>query len=508
MEQNALLRVNNLVKKYPGVVALNGVSFELLKGEVLAIVGENGAGKSTLIKALTGAIKPTSGDIEYDGVSYSELTPDSSLEKGITAIYQEFNLINYLTTGENIFFGNEPLRRGFIDKKRMYKEASEVLARTGVDVPIKTQVSKLGTSQHQIIEIAKALSRDSKILIMDEPSAALTNREVKILHGVVRRLQSEGVSIIYISHKLEETFELADRVIVLRDGNVICEKKTSELTRRDLIRHMVGRHLTEQFPQTCYEGGECEEVLRVENLSNRNVHNISFSLYEGEILGIGGLVGSGRTELLRAIFGADPYDSGQVYIKGRAINKKTNQSIKAGLGFLPEDRKEQGLFLGMSVKDNISFASMKYILRKTGLIHFAKERKRTAKYISDLDIKTPSQRQLARNLSGGNQQKVVLAKWLSTNSDIYIFDEPTRGIDVNTKHEIYEIMRKLTQMKKSILMVSSEMPELIGMSDRVIVMASGHMMGILENDEIDQERIMQLASQKPEEQIDESSQDQ
>ena len=495
MENDIILKINNVAKKYPGVLALDDVSFDLRRGEVLALIGENGAGKSTIIKALTGAIKPSSGSIEFEGETYTSFTPALALDKGIVAIYQEFNLINYLTVGENIFFGHQPTKRGFINKKKMFNDAKEILERTGVDIPVNKQVSKLGTSHQQIVEIAKALSRKSKLLIMDEPSATLTNTEIVILHNVIRRLKSEGVSIIYISHKLEEVFEISDRTTVLRDGKLVCTKDTSELTRDELIKHMVGRTLNEVFPDSEYSG-ENKEVLRVENLTNDYFNNISFSLYEGEILGIGGLVGAGRTEVLRAIFGVDPITSGDIFIRGEKVEiKKPIDAIKDGIGLIPEDRKMQGLFLMMSVKDNITIASMQKIERR-GFIRKGEERRLVSNCIDDLRIKTPSQIQLVRNLSGGNQQKVVLSKWLSTDSDIYFFDEPTRGIDVNAKQEIYELMRNLIRNKKSIIMVSSEMPELIGMADRIIVMAEGSQIGCLDRSEANQEKIMQMASSK------------
>ena len=487
-----ILTINSVTKLFPGVRALNDVSMSFRKSEVHAIVGENGAGKSTLIKILTGAHKPTEGTVTIQGIEYPFFEPKQSIDLGITAIYQEFNLVPYLSVSENVFFGNEAMKGAFVDKKTMNKQTRELANSMGIDIDPTSRVKDLGVAYMQIVEIIKAISKDAKILIMDEPTAPLTNREIDALFNTVRRLKEHGVTVIYISHRLEEIFEICDRVTVMRDGEWIITKDVKDVTRHELIKYMVGRELGESFPGG--EGGAGEVVLEVENINTNKLHDISFKLKKGEILGFGGLVGSGRTEVARAVFGADKIKSGRIFKDGKEfVVASPADAIANGIALLPEDRKQQGLILKMQVQENISFAVLKKNTRKIFLDKVKIDRL-CEKMKDDLRIKTPSMKQLVRNLSGGNQQKVVLAKWLATQSEILIFDEPTRGIDVGAKQEIYNLMNELTKQGKSIIMISSEMPELIGMSDRILVMYEGRIAGELKRDEFDQELILKIGS--------------
>ena len=488
-----ILQLNGITKQYPGVLALNDVSVSFEKGEVHALLGENGAGKSTLIKVLAGAIEPNGGKIIINGKEFEHMTPSIAQENGIGVIYQEFNLVSSLSIADNIFLGSE-IKNGIIrNKKAMLKKSNELLKSLGIDIDPSTLVKDLAVAYQQIVEIVKAVSKDVKVLIMDEPSAPLTNNEVEAMFKLIDILKKKGTTIIYISHRIEELFAISDRVSVLRDGEYIDTKVTSETKRDELIGLMVGRFVTEQFPERDSEIGE--KVLEVKNLYADNyLRDISFDLHKGEILGFAGLVGAGRTELARAIFGADKKQYGEVIIDGKSVDVKSpRHAKKLGVALLPEDRKKQGVLLKMSVGDNITLASIKRLLSR-GIIDKKKEASEVSEYVEKLRIKTPTAKQLVRNLSGGNQQKVVLAKWLSANSNILIFDEPTRGIDVGAKHEIYLLMNELVKNGNAIIMISSELPEIIGMSDRIIVMSEGMLVGEMSTHEATQDKIMDIAS--------------
>ena len=491
--QEYILEVQHLKKYYAGVKALDDVSIGFRRGEIHALAGENGAGKSTLIKALTGAIEPTAGTIVLEGGSFSKLNPIQAMEKGIAAIYQEFTLIPHLTVAENIYFGKEISRHGFVNKKVMNEQVASLLAEMGIELDPTSYVCDLGVAYQQIVEIVKAVAANSKILIMDEPTAPLTNNETEMLFRIIDKLRERNVTIIYISHRMEEIFRVCDRVSVMRDGKYICTENTKDIDVHRLIAHMVGRELGEDYPLRSAELGET--VLEVENLQSQKVHGVSFQLRKGEILGFGGLVGAGRTEVMQAIFGADRIIGGQIRIGGKDVSiTSPTKALEAGIGLIPEDRKGQGVLLGMSVRQNVTFSSLKQAMRGP----FVSDRKDIAiaeEYSKKLRIKTPSVNQLVKNLSGGNQQKVVLAKALATQCDIIIFDEPTRGIDVGAKQEIYQLMRRLVDEEgKSIIMVSSEMPELIGMSDRILVMRHGKIAGELQREDFSQNLILEYAS--------------
>lgn len=492
MEQDIILEICGISKEFPGVQALDNVSVSFRRGEVHALLGENGAGKSTLIKILTGAQPPTSGMIRIDGKEYNALTPQQAKQLGITAIYQEFNLFPSLDISENIFYGRE-LKKGPFRNRRLMDEYTRKYCRDmGIELNPRTLVKDLGVAHQQIVEIIKSISVNARILIMDEPTAPLTNREVEAMFRIIRRLKEDGVTIIYISHRLEELYEICDRVTVLRDGKYIMTDEVKNLTREQMIAAMVGRELGETYPEQNSKSSEV--VLEVRNLTNARLKDVSFRLYKGEILGIGGLVGAGRTELARALFGADPLTKGDILRNQIEIKiGSPKDAIVHRIGLLPEDRKQAGLILGLSIRENISYGILKHI-SKLSIVNQKQEKQLCQTLIEELGIKTPSMNQLAGNLSGGNQQKVVIAKWLATECDILIFDEPTRGIDVGAKQEIYALLRSLTQQGKSIIMISSEMPELIGMSDRIIVMHEGRIAGELQSDEFSQERIMAYAS--------------
>ncbi len=487
-----MLELRGISKSYPGVKALDSVSLDFVKGEVHAIAGENGAGKSTLIKILSGAVRPDAGTVTLDGAVLGHITPRGAIDLGISTIYQEFNLVPYLSVAENIFFGLEPSRLGFVAKRRMQAMAAQLCADMGVKLDARAKVKDLGVAYQQIVEILKAVSRNARILIMDEPTAPLTAREIDVLFGIVGRVKERGVTTVYISHRLEEIFRLCDRVSVLRDGRKVASMETSATTQRELVSHMVGRKLDEVFPPRSSRPGA--EVLRVEGFHNKKLNGVSFSLREREILGIGGLVGAGRTELARALFGADRLRSGRTFLSGDvAVIKRPRDAIRRGMGLLPEDRKQHGVLLRMSVKENISFPILRSLSR-LGFLRKRRERLLCSELAERLKVKTPSLDQAVKNLSGGNQQKVVLAKWLGTRSNILIFDEPTRGIDVGAKQEIYNLLNEFVEEGKSIIMISSEMPELMGMSDRILVMRNGSVAGLLAKEEFSQERTLILAS--------------
>ena len=490
-----VLEMRGIAKAYPGVVALHSVDFSVRPGEVHALIGENGAGKSTLMKILAGADTKDSGQIFIDGKESHIDTPQEAMRLGVSIIYQEFNLVPYMNAAENIFLGREPASvvPGLIDFGRMYSDAEKIIDELGVALDVRTPMNHLSVAQQQMVEIAKATSRQSRIIAMDEPSATLTDHELENLFGLIRRLKAEGVSIIYISHRLEEIFEIADRVTVLRDGELVATKDIAETNRADIIRMMVGRELSDSIPKIAAEARDV--ALEVRNLNRAGVlHDINFQVRSGEILGIAGLVGAGRTEVARAIFGADPIDSGQIIMNGKPVTiHSPRRAISLGIGLVSEDRKALGLVLGMAVRENISLANLG-VLSRLGFIKRRKEREIAESYVKDVLIKTPSIEQAVQNLSGGNQQKVVLAKWLFTKSKVLIFDEPTRGIDVGAKTEIYQLMNRLAAQGVAIIMISSELPEVLGMSDRTLVMHEGRIAGELSGKDATQERIMGLAT--------------
>lgn len=490
-----ILELKNIKKVFPGVCALDGVSLAFRPGEIHAIAGENGAGKSTFIKIITGAIQPTEGQIFFEGEEICSNSPIVSMKHGITAIYQEFNLFPALTAAENIFFGRIPKKNGMVDYRKMYQDAEVLLKQLGVSISAQARVSSLSVGYQQIIEIARAVSCHAKVLIMDEPSAPLTDNETRRLFEIVERLKKDGITIIYISHRMEEIFRLCDRVSVFRDGKYIRTMEVKDTSADELIQIMVNRELGEQYPKKEYQRGK--KVLEIRGLNTALLKDIHLEAYEGEILGLAGLVGAGRTEIARALFGADRIKSGVFLIDGEEVSiHKTMDAIRAGIGLIPEDRKRQGVFLRESIRHNISFAHFKGIM-KGPFLSEKLEAKAASSYIESLGIKTPSAEQTAGNLSGGNQQKVVLAKWLFTDSRILIFDEPTRGIDVGAKQEIYRLMLELIDRGKVVIMISSEMPELIGMADRIVVLHEGQISGTLEKDAFTQENIMTLASGMP-----------
>ena len=490
-----LLQMKNICKHFPGVKALNEVHFTLKPGEVHVLLGENGAGKSTLIKVLSGAIQPDAGEIYISGKKVSISSPKKAQLLGVATIYQEFNLIQDLTVAENIFLGREPLTRGgFIDYRKMHEETGRVLDELDSSIDSKNKVRSLGIAEQQMVEIAKAISMRAGVLIMDEPTATLTDNEIKELFMVMDKLIEKGVGIIYISHRFEEVMAKGHRVTVLRDGNYIETLKVADADLETLIKLMVGRDLTDKFPKTQLKKGET--VLTVSNLNKEGVlKDISFSLDRGEILGIAGLVGAGRTELANVIFGADKYESGQITVKGSVTQfKSPREAIAKGLGFVTEDRKNQGLVLSLSVQHNITLTNVKKVSGKF-LLNLKAEKGFANEFCDKLRIKTPNINTPVNNLSGGNQQKVVLAKWLYSQADILIFDEPTRGIDVGAKVEVYQLMNELLKQGAAIIMISSEMPEILGMSDRIIVMKNGSITGEFDRSEATQEKILQCAMQ-------------
>ena len=489
-----ILELKHITKLYPGVVALNDVSLEVRRGEILALVGENGAGKSTLIKTCSGAITPTQGEIVINGKSFTGMTPQTSEQNGIGVIYQEFNLVGDLSVAENIFLGRA-IRKGMvIDLKAMERESKKILDSLNIKINPKTLVKTLSVGYQQMVEIAKAVSQNAKLLIMDEPSAPLTSAEVEAMFAIVDKLKAGGVSIIYISHRLDEIFRLADRITILRDGQYVTTLNTDETNKDELVKYMVGRQLTEVYPKRDEICVKDEVIFEAVNVSGNGDKNISFKIHRGEVLGLGGLVGAGRTEFAELMFGMRPKTAGKFIFKGKEISPKTpKDAIELGIGLVPEDSKKEGALLGMSIRCNINMPIYQRISKGT-VINEKKEEEIAQTYRKEISIKTPTLDQLVKNLSGGNQQKVILAKWLAADSELLIFDEPTRGIDVGAKQEIYTLINHLVEQGKTVLMISSEMEELMGMSDRILILAEGNMTGELNKSEFNQERIMQLAS--------------
>ncbi|WP_309707105.1 sugar ABC transporter ATP-binding protein [Armatimonas sp.] len=490
-----LLKMEGIQKSFPGVLAIREGRLELEAGEIHALLGENGAGKSTLLKVLSGAHQPDAGTIHLNGEQVAIAGPRDATERGIAVIYQEFNLIPQLSVAENLFLGREKTKGGFITRADENTAAQGILKRLAAPFDATTPVGELTVAEQQLVEIAKALSQNAKILVMDEPTAALSGREVDALFAIVRDLKAQGIGIVYDSHRLDEIFQLCDTATVMRDGQWIATKPVSEWTRPKLIESMVGRALSAEFPPRDPEQKIGEPRLVVKNLTRgKAVQGVSFELRRGEILGLAGLVGAGRTEVARLLFGADVKDGGEVILDGKTLPLRSPQeAVKAGICLLTEDRKRQGLVLDLALRNNFGLPNLEK-LGKLGFIDGSKEREAFGGYVESLLIKTPHQEQLARNLSGGNQQKVVLAKWLQANSEILIFDEPTRGVDVGAKYEIYVLMRKLATQGKAILMISSELPEVLGMSDRILVMRGGKITGEIEDaTKATQEDVLHLA---------------
>lgn len=490
MSQETILALAGITKTYPGVVAIDNLSLNFKKGEVHALVGENGAGKSTLIRTISGAVTPDSGTIEVDNQQYSSMSPKISREHGIEVIYQEFNLIPGLTVAENICLGEETGR--FVDFKKLRSKTLEIFKLMNIELNPDQKVSELSTAHQQLVEIAKAISKDARMIIMDEPTAPLTVNEVDSLFHIIGILKKRGVTVIYISHRMEEIFNISDRVSVMRDGRYIITKNTAETNRKELIQFMVGRELSETYPErNIIQDAVALEVIGITGSGNKD---ISFHVKKGEVLGVAGLVGAGRTELARMIFGADKMEQGEIKIDGRMVKiRSPKEAIELGIGLIPEDRKAHGAFLTMGIDWNISISNIKK-LSKRGLVDLKAIQTQAEGYIKHLFIKTPFIDQKVMNLSGGNQQKVVLAKVLATRSNILIFDEPTRGIDVGAKQEIYELMNQLASEGKAIVMISSDMEELLGMSDRIIVLAEGVLTGEVEKSKFSQNHILELAS--------------
>lgn len=493
MSENYILNMSDITKRFPGVLALDHVSLRVKKGEVHALLGENGAGKSTLMKILAGAYVKDEGEIEVFSRKSELGNPKAAENLGISIIYQELNLIPTLTVAENIFMGRYKMRGSIqVNWKQVYAAAEELLKELDVDVRATDYIRDLGIAQQQMVEVAKALSMNAKIIIMDEPSAPLTERETRNLFRIVKQLKESGVSIIYISHRLEEVLEICDRATIMRDGTTIKEVEIADVTMDEIIRLMVGRELKDKYPRIEKQIGK--ELFRVENLcAGSKVQNISFSVKEGEVLCVGGLVGAGRTEMVRAVFGLDARTDGKVYIDGKECTiKNPKDAIRAGIGFVTEDRKGEGLILKLGVGENITLAALDGF--RSGIhLNLGKEKDTVKDYVGRLNIKTPSIFQRVENLSGGNQQKVVLAKWLLSKCKVLILDEPTRGIDVGAKIEVYNLINELAKEGKAILVITSEIPELLGICDRVVVMARGRVSGTLTREEANQEAVMTLA---------------
>jgi ribose transport system ATP-binding protein len=494
-----VLEFKKITKVFPGVIAINGIDFQLRKGEVHGLVGENGAGKSTLIKTCTGAEIPSSGIIVINGKEYQSLTPILSKELSVGIIYQEFNLVGKMTVWENLFLGQligtgKKKKGFFLNKKEMQNRAQDIMKKLHLDIDVQTPVEELSVGKQQLVEIGKELVRGSKILIMDEPTAPLSENETSILFNLIRRLKSAGVSIIYISHRLEELFQVCDRLSILRDGHLIMTDNIENFSREKLIKLMVGREMKDVFPPKVNVpiGGT---ILKMEKITGNGLKNVSLEIRHGEIFGLSGLVGAGRTELAQLIYGiVSPLQGVMTLRNEKIINLSPMKAIKKKIAFVPENRKEDGIILDMSIGHNITLPILKQISKFT-MVNKKEDEKCTDRYIKSLQIKVTSSQGLVKTLSGGNQQKVAIAKALAAGAELVVLDEPTRGIDVGAKYEIYELMNQMITEGKTILMISSEMSELIGMCDRIAVLSEGHVTKILDREEFDQETILHFASQ-------------
>lgn len=495
MMSEVIVSMEHISKSFPGVRALDDVSFELKSGEVMALLGENGAGKSTLMKILSGVYEKESGTMKIMGREYDSLSPKQALSAGVAIIHQELNMCKDLNVTENMFLGREHVNGIMLDNTEMENEARKYLDELGVDIDPLATVGSLPVSKQQMIEIAKALSVNARILIMDEPTSALTSREIKELFSIIQRLKSQGCGIVYISHRLEELAHITDRVTIMRDGKYITSGEFESFTMDEIIEHMVGREIKEKFPRiSCPKG---KKVFEVRGLNaGRSVRDINFSLYEGEIVGFAGLMGAGRTETTRAIFGVDSKESGTILLDDREVEiNNPMDAIRAGIVLAPEDRKKDGLCTKLTIRENMALPNLDLICGKGGVINKYKEYDICERAVSSLSIKTPDIDVDAGSLSGGNQQKVVVGKWLARNSRVVIFDEPTRGIDVGAKVEIYNIMNKLKEQGIAVMFISSEMPEVMGIADRIIVMCDGCITGELTAEEATQNEILKYATQ-------------
>ncbi len=486
----------NITKIFPGVRALSDISIDFYPGEVHALMGENGAGKSTLIKILSGVYTATEGKVILEGQETHFTSPGQALEAGIAVIHQELSIANDLTVAENMFLGVEPTRKDgvFLDRKRMNQEAQRVLDEMGVSIRATDVARDLTAAQQQMAEIAKIVMKNAKVVVMDEPTSSLSDHEINALFTQIRRLKEKNVAVIYISHRMKEIYEICDRATILRDGTFVLTQPLSEITEAELVAKMVGREMKDYYNRVPHKRGE--ETLRVEGLSlGRHFQDVSFSAYSGEILGIAGLIGAGRTEVMETIFGARQADSGRVVVRGKEVRfRSPREAIAERIGMVTEDRRTTGLMLQAMVKDNEVLPSLIYHKKPLGFLDFLWEKQVSQEFVEKLGVKTPSIQATIANLSGGNQQKVILAKWLIANSDILILDEPTRGIDVNAKSEFYRLMNDFVAKGGTIIMVSSELPEIIGISDRILVMREGRVMGELDYQGVTEEQIMSLAS--------------
>ena len=491
---DVIVSMKGICKTFPGVKALDNVDFELRSGEVMALLGENGAGTSTLMKILSGVYTKDGGSVKVNGTEYEHMNPKLAQHVGVAIIHQELNMCKHLSVVENMFLGRELIKNGTLDNAKMEAEAKKVLNSLGMDIDPRHIVGDMSVSKQQMVEIAKALSINAKILIMDEPTSSLTAREIEELFKIIKQLRENGCGIVYISHRLEELKEIVDRVTIMRDGKYISSANFADVSMNKIISDMVGREITEQFPRVSCKKGE--KIFEVKNLNaGRMVRNINISLYEGEIVGLAGLMGAGRTETTRAIFGADPKTSGEIILDGKTLDIKCPMdAIKAGVVLAPEDRKKDGLCTGLSIRHNLALPNLDYICNVLGVINSRREDDLCTKAVENLRIKTPNVEVNSGTLSGGNQQKVVVGKWLARDSRVVIFDEPTRGIDIGAKVEIYNLMNELKKNGIAVMFISSEMPELMGIADRIMVMCDGRITGELSVEEATQEEIMIMAA--------------
>lgn len=494
VSEKNIIEIDNISVEFPGVKALDSVSLSIKAGEVHILLGENGAGKSSLVKTLCGVNTLSGGSIYFDGKTFMPRNPLDAIEKGIRVVYQEFNLLSYLSIAENIFFEKLPRKGGLLDFKKLYRESRVLMDQVGLGALSPNQlVGELGVAQMQLVEIAKALSTQSRVLILDEPTATLMPAEIDNLFALINKLKSQGVSIIYISHRLNEIFRIGDSVTILRNGKLVGTHRAEELDIPGIVKMMVGRSLENEFPfdESIIPEGE---LLRVENIAFKGCsHRNSFSVRKGEILGIAGLVGSGRTETIRALYGADPKTSGAVYLRGKELKiNSPRDAVRSGICLLTEDRKEQGLILEMSCMENTTITDLKKVSNK-GFLDNKAEKYATDKQVREMNIKTPTINQKTLHLSGGNQQKILIGKWLFRDAEVFIFDEPTRGIDVGAKYEIYLLLLKLASMGRGIIMISSDLPELTGICHRIAVFSDGKITGELEREDFDPEKILSLS---------------